>query len=428
MEDEWEDYQWQLKQYERQHGHVDGSVHSIQTMAIDLGTVYSKIASSHVGTKAEVVVSREGDRYFFNGVVVEDDQGNAIVGRKALERFFFPQGGNNSDTDQVTAVKLPWAGLLTESPETGNLINQAISPVLQETLERLESKAEATRFVITVPSLLAHSAGFRAAFETLSAEESIFVPDPVATVWGAQTKGLIPLDDANGKPNKVLVVDVGGYLTQLSIVEKDKLQSSLVFPWGGETIIEKAVQVLRDQAPEPIADERALSAVQVQARSAVAELAKQLQVPVHVHYIFATPGKHHLDTKLSRSVVEQAVQSEIQELASTDDMGSLSRHMPTPHNLETLFLSMVTELLERNNETPQKVDKILLVGGASRFPLVRQSLMQAMSLLMPSDEAQNKLVHDTSLAPELTVLGAANILPAYSYDVEQGLVRTEQHK
>ena len=89
---------------------------------------------------------------------------------------------------------------------------------------------------------------------------------------------------------------------------------------------------------------------------------------------------------------------------------------------------MVTELLERNNETPQKVNKILLVGGASRFPLVRQSLMQAMSLLMPSDEAQNKLVHDTSLAPELTVLGAANILPAYSYDVEQGLVRTEQHK
>ena len=422
MEEEWEEYQWQLQQYERKHGHVDGTVHSIQTMAIDLGTVYSKIASSHQGTKdnkAQVVVSREGDRYFFNGVVLDDD--NAVLGRKALERFFFPEG------EQATVVKLPWAGLLTAAPDTGKLVSQVISPVLQETLERLESKQEATRFVVTVPSLLAHTDGFPSAFESLSSSSQMitFVPDPVAAVWGAQTKGLIPLDD-EGKANKVLVVDIGGYLTQLSIVEKDRMQSSLVFPWGGETLVEKAVQVIREQSPEPIKDERALSATQMQARDAVAALSTQMQVPVHVHYIFATPGKHHLDTSLSRSVLEQAVQSEISELASTDDMGSLSKHIPTPANLEMLFLSMVTELLERNNALPQKVDKILLVGGASRFPLVQKSLMQAMSLLMHAEEARSKLVHDPSFAPELTVLGAANILPAYAYDANRGLVRSEQ--
>ena len=219
----------------------------------------------------------------------------------------------------------------------------------------------------------------------------------------------------------------GGYLTQLSIVERDRLQTSLVFPWGGENVVEKAVQILRKQSPEPILDERGLSAVQVQARTAVSELSAKAQVPVHVHYIFATPGKHHLDTNLSRSVVEHAVQSEISDLASTDDMGSLSPHMPVPTNLEMLFLSVVTELLEKNNETPQKIDKILLVGGASRFPLVRSSLMQAMSLLMPSEEANWKLVHDASFAPELTVLGAANILPAYSYDIHRGLVRDEKN-
>ena len=52
--------------------------------------------------------------------------------------------------------------------------------------------------------------------------------------------------------------------------------------------------------------------------------------------------------------------------------------------------------------------------------------MQAMSLLMPSDEATRKLAHDAAFAPELTVLGAANILPAYTYDMHRGLVRTEQ--
>eukprot|EP00977_Amphora_coffeiformis_P021384 scaffold9272_cov195-Amphora_coffeaeformis.AAC.1 len=366
LEEEWEDYQWQLQKYERKHGAIDASVHSIQTLAIDLGTVYSKIASSHVGTtagKAEVVVSREGDRYFFNGVVLEDEE-HAVLGRKALERFFFPEG-----EQVVSSVKLPWAGLLTDDPNVGDLVSKVISPVLQETLERLECKQEATRFVVTVPCLLAHTNGFQAAFQSLASESSTsFVPDAVAAVWGAQTKGLIPMDE-DGKANKILVVDVGGYLTQLSIVEKDRLQSSLVFPWGGETLVEKAVGVLKEQAPAPIADERALSVLQVQARTAVSELATKMQVPVHAHYIFATPGKHHLDTTLSRSVLEQAVQSEISELATTDDMGSLSKHMPTPTNLEMLFLSMVTELLERNNEIPQKVDKILLVGGASRFPL-----------------------------------------------------------
>lgn len=419
MDEEWEEYQWQLKQYERKHGHMDDSVQSIQTMAIDLGTVYSKIASSHMGTtgKADVVVSREGDRYFFNGVVLEDED-NAVLGRKALERFFFSEG------EQASAVQLPWAGLLTASPDTGKLVNKVISPVLQETMERLESKQEATRFIVTVPSLLAHTDSMSSAFQMLTSEVT-FVPDPVAGVWGAQTKGFIPLDE-DGKPQKVMVVDVGGYLTQISIVEKDVLQSSLVFPWGGETVVEKAIQVLRDASPERVSDERALSALQVQARSAVAELSTKMQVPVHVPYIFSTPGKHHLDTTLSRSVLEQAVQSEIQELASTDDMGSLSKHIPTPSNLQMLFLSMVTELLEQNKETPQNINHILLIGGASRVPVVRKSLMEAMSLLMPSDEANRKLVHDVSFAPELTVLGAANILPAYNYDVNKGLVRIEQ--
>jgi molecular chaperone DnaK (HSP70) len=427
MEEEWEEYEWKLQQYERRHGSSVTSEESVsvRTLAIDLGTVYTKMASSTLETKgkAEVVVSREGDRYFFNGLIVEDDEGSAVGGRKALERFFFPrsdEGGN------VTTVQLPWASLLTSNPNTHKLVSQVIAPVLQETLERLESTDVKMRYVITVPSLLANSEDFRKVFTSLSSEsEPTIVPDPVAAVWGAQSQGLIPMDDGD-KPNKILVVDLGGYLTQLAIVEKDRLQSSLVFPWGGETLVERAVDVLSAQSPHAVEDDRALSALQVQARAAVAELQTSLQVPVHVPYIFATPGDHHLDTTLSRSVLEQAVQSEISELATTDDMGSLSPHLPTPTNLESLFLSMITELLERNNEIPQNIDHIMLVGGASRFPLVRQSLIQAVSLLMPAEEASAKLVHDAPASPELTVLGGANMLPTYNYDMDRGLVRIEQ--
>ena len=100
MDTEWEDYQWALQQYERQQlKNTTEESPQQKAVAIDLGTVYTKLATRTATLDkpgVEVAVSREGDRAFFNGIGYDHDNGggsgDTVVtcrGRSALERFYF---------------------------------------------------------------------------------------------------------------------------------------------------------------------------------------------------------------------------------------------------------------------------------------------------------------------------------------------------
>jgi hypothetical protein len=67
------------------------------------------------------------------------------------------------------------------------------------------------------------------------------LPDPVAAVWGAQHHNLLPVDKDPKHSKTFLVLDVGGYVTQLSIVQKDIVLNHFTLQWGGETPIELLV-------------------------------------------------------------------------------------------------------------------------------------------------------------------------------------------
>ena len=74
MDAEWDDYQWQLAQYEKQHGVVDASNTATTrypggTLAVDVGTMHMVFAYKKLQeTKAEIVVTRQGARYTFCGI------------------------------------------------------------------------------------------------------------------------------------------------------------------------------------------------------------------------------------------------------------------------------------------------------------------------------------------------------------------------
>jgi molecular chaperone DnaK (HSP70) len=169
-------------------------------------------------------------------------------------------------------------------------------------------------------------------------------------------------------------------------------------------------------------------------------LRSKSQVNIHVPYIFATPGNHHLDTVLSRSVLEQVIQEDIRQRLvaqlvtkndnNNDDIRRLSRHMPVPNDMSSLFTSILTQLLESANEMPQGIHHILLVGGASQFPLVQSSLESSVSLLWGALIQQQQLQQQLLIIPttsvhatELVVLGAATMLPSFTYNVNRGLER-----
>jgi molecular chaperone DnaK (HSP70) len=451
MDDEWEDYQWELKQYDMQRARNDPSGDSIRrTISIDLGTVYTKLAKSH--PQPEVLISREGDRAFFNGIVYsKDDAAEAAQrGRAALERFHFEKDTDDTDdtsssSEEQGQVVLPWRILNSTNSDqydTAKTVSDVLTPALTEALDRLDYQTgqHELRTAVTVPVQHAHSHVYHTAFsKILPNQEShtmVLLPDPVAAVWGAQHKNLLPLDEDPHHPRTVMVIDVGGHVTQLSIIQKDVVLSHLSLPWGGETPIELLVDLLAKESPSPLTltDARSLSALQSQARTAVAELAGKGRVKVHVPYLFADPSNHHLDTTVSRPVLEQAIQADIRDrlVPSVQEESSggdevLSRHMPAPTDLQSLLTSVVTQLLEISQQTPMTVHNVLLVGGGFKSPSTVESARSALYALMGPDATQKTVVPESSLLTELTVLGAASMLPAYEYSVDSGLHRMDTH-
>jgi molecular chaperone DnaK (HSP70) len=437
MDAEWEDYRHALKIYEKQQLKEAANASSVKVVAIDLGTCFTKFAVSH--PSVELVISPQGDRSIFNGVVYD---GNEVIarGRTALERFHY-----HNDTTTTQSVTMPFAILAAELAAANSaskverpgkvVVRDVLSEALTEILDRLNlvpTTSESSvsqkniRKVVTIPtSFLAHSDVFGAAFVDVGNHGNIqtttsYVPEPVAAVWGAQFHNLLPENPT------ALVIDVGGWTTQFSVVNNDKVVDSITIPWGGEVMIEQLVGILQDESTQknnpPLQDARSLSLLQMQARQSLVELSTKTRTSVHVPYLFADPRNHHLDTSLARSVLETAVENHLrQEIITHLDESFFSPHIPKPTDLSTLLTSVITQLLEQSRILPNQVDKVLLVGGAAKAQLVQRNLASSLQLLMGPSGAEKLLQSDEAMS--LTVLGAATLPPSFDYDLHLGLVR-----
>ncbi|GKY98317.1 hypothetical protein MPSEU_000789300 [Mayamaea pseudoterrestris] len=420
MDEDWDEYQWQLEQYEKQLARTNPTEQVSKAMAIDLGSVYCKLATSH--PQPSVVVSREGDRAFFNGIV--NDGTHVIRGRAALERFYYATEG-----DEASLVQMPWISL-TES-NAGEVVYEAVSPAIKEAIEMLDYRNvktdEPLRKIVTVP--VHFQDPFVDAFDNvLPDNQATFLPNPVAAIWGAQTRGILPTDDEKIKKAKTfLVVDVGGMVTQISIVQKDIVLGSLSIPWGGETYIQILVELLLKDAPIELHDARSLSALQTQARLAIMELSNKTRAAIHVPYLFPDPKNHHLDTTMSRIVVEQAMNEHVNKDLAVDfgDLRVLSPHMPVPTTVSSLFQSLVTQVLEEGRKMPADIDHVLVVGGGSKTHQVQDAVSSTLAMLMGGDGPKKLAIPDSVLQTELTVLGAATMLPSYEYHIDSGLRRID---
>jgi len=467
MDDEWEEYQWQLSQYEkRQAADENRSDDASFVIAVDIGSLYTKLASkgppkssasssssSPPSSKAEVVVTREGDRSFFNGVVLGGQDGDdraAVRGRAALDRFYY-NPKLSSGEDAAGTVTLPCRADTVE--QLSRVLRGSLTPALREALDRIDFGADKSppeiRTVITHPVDSFHSRLYADAFsdpdsgilpsiEEKSSQQQlpppVLLPEAVAAIWGAEGQGLLPTDEdpSVSKTKVYLVVDIGAMTTQFSIVQRDLVLCASTVAWGGEQLVRRAVELLLRESPTELTDDRSLSSIQVQARSAVFELSTQSRVSVHVPYLFPDPKGHHLDTTLSRTVLEQAVHTEIaREYGSSndDDPGDnpLSPHMPPPTNLTSLWTSVLTHTLEQSGHIPMNINHVLLVGGGTKAPFVSKSLKDALEFLgfqshvvvAPGSGQRG----DTTSVSETTVIGATLVPPAYGYSPEHGLYR-----
>jgi hypothetical protein len=389
MEDEWEDYQWLLQEYEKKNGPVlVKSPYPDGTIAIDLGTIHLKMA--HANPKSVVVANRTGGQYTFAGVVQTDDE--VLLGQRALDRFYQSPPGQ---------AKLPYRDA------------SAIPPVISEALHDLLSQKNASqiRSILTIPPI----ADLPEALFTFNAT---LVPEPVAAVWGAQQQQVLPAT----MEGPILVVDVGGFRTTLSLIQKNVVLTSVALGFGGELYANKVVEEIVKDQPSLANDPMAMQRIHVAAISAVHQYNSNTQAQIHVPYIsmdMETRQPQHLDVVISRSTIERLVQEDV--VTNHLSPGVLSNVFPKPTDLASTWISVLTLLLTHVNLTPMQVQYVLLVGGGSKQVLVAKSLQDCLQALQGN--ADNFLVPDSR--SELVALGAASMLPNYEYSPEKGLVRKD---
>jgi hypothetical protein len=484
-------------------GHNGGPV---ITMAVDLGTTYMKLATATYRPLSPVTVqiSREGDRSTFNGVLYEYptesdgkqyEPSHRIVkatGRAALERYYYPNtmddGPSYTTTQrpQKDIISMPFLEFSTTTTNDTSSSFFIVTDVLQsrvkEVMDRIHSSITTTtaantnqkalvRHVVTVPSIFLYSSDSflklyqnsfidcctkynvhndqqQQHFDTESLRVT-FIPDPIATIWGAQFYNLLPsnLSKDLATVASYLIIDVGGWTTQLSMVQNDKIKYTITIPWGGECIIEQLVLVLKKQQQQlgnissSLNDSRSLSLLQYHARQAVMGLASQSRAKIHVPYLYADPKHHHMETDIARNVLNQAVEDNIRDLlkhqpekndgqvASTTSPwlsdAILSPHLPTPNNLTSLWTSILTQVLERSGQLPTTVSAVVLVGGGSKYAYVQTTIKDAWDMLTGgiSGSGGTQFHFDSSLSSELTVVGAATLPPSFDYSLTDGLVR-----
>jgi hypothetical protein len=402
MDDEWNDYQWMLQQYERRHGVVPGSKqdglvnkYPDGTLAIDIGTFYLKMAKDK-----SVLVTREGARFAFGGIV-KDGYNETLIGQRAFEKFYEVQ---QAKPDQVS---LP-------DPQH---IPTVVQTALSDALERANADISKIRPIATVPPLKWDA--YKAAFSKVFPEGNVtLVPEPVAAIWGAQMKEDLP----HVINTPILVIDIGGLDTTLSVVQKNVIVSTTTIDTiGGDLYVQAVVEHVASMRSAILQDGMALQRVYQAAHTALAELNTQSHAQLNIPYIgmnLETKQPEHLDERIARVVVEQKVTDKI--LTSIDE-AKLSSHMPPPTNLSFLWMSMLTQLLEVTALTPMQLSHVLVVGGGAKHALMEKSIKECFVTLQGNSD--NVVVPASRL--EVTALGAASMLPNYTYDTVSGLVRDE---
>lgn len=430
MDDEWDDYQWHLSQYEKQHGVVLNKEAQTKwpggTLAVDVGSMHLVFAHKALQAKAaEVVVTREGARYSFSGIQQKQDneEDDVLLGQRAYEQYFElpPQ---QHDASIVCNVQLPFRMLQSDNPEKAKTaVSTVVQSALKDVLDKTQTQLDQVRPIVTLsPDLQESHQVFDSALGD-TASPPTYIPEPVAAIWGAQQVKLIP----QAVETPIVVVDVGGHVTSLSVVQKNVvLQTMQLLKFGGETFVQEILQHVLEEMPSLAHDLYALPRIYQAAQAAAAEFNVHTRATINIPYIgmdLTTREPQHVDMELSRQVLEQAIQNHVHNVLVPNASQHLSPHMPPPTDLSTLWTSLLTQLLEETHLTPMNVSHILVVGGGAKQSLVVSSLQSSWTSLTGNLDAME--IPQIGVRSELVAMGAASLLPNYHYDAHHGLVRDE---
>ncbi|MEB3212867.1 MAG: Hsp70 family protein [Leptolyngbyaceae bacterium] len=367
-------------------GHVVG---------IDLGTTNSVIAALDEG-QPWVIPDGEGDLLLPSYVGISDT-GQLLVGQTAQRQYAAaPERTVKSIKRQMGTDYTVTLGDRTYRP-------QEISAIILRTLKQRAEEAleeEVTQAVITVPAYFTDAqrqatkeAGEIAGFEVL---QILNEPTAAALVFDIQSE-----DTEN-----VLVYDLGGGTFDVSIVEVTGNVTEVLASHGNNRLggddfdrqlqrhlADRFLQIHGTEVPQDAGTQARLMSA---AERAKIELSEHAFVTVRQPFLASDGGKAlHLDVEIAREDFESLI-----------------------HPLLKETLEAIDRALSDADMTADDIDRVILVGGSTRIPLVQK---------MVEDHLLGTPVN--SFEPDLCVgLGAALQAGVLSgEDVESILVDVTPH-
>ncbi len=343
-------------------------------IGIDLGTTNS-VVSVMDGATSRVIENREGGRTTPSVVAFKD--GEIIVGEPAKR-----QALTNPNT--IISVKRHMGTSKTFEIDGKTYKPEQISAMI---LSHLKEYAESnlgqkvTKAVITVPAYFndqqrqaTKDAGKIAGLEV---ERIINEPTAAALAYG--------LDKTDVVEQKILVYDLGGGTFDVSVLEIDEGTIEVLATAGNnrlggddfdELIMQKLIADFKKESGVDITtDKMAMQRLKETAEKTKKDLSSIIETSIDLPFLTANAsGPIHFNTKMKRSDFEKLAKPLISQT-----------------------IDLLKSALKDAKLGASDINKILLVGGSTRIPLVKEMLEKELSLKI-----------DTNINPdEVVAMGAA---------------------
>ena len=330
-------------------------------IGIDLGTTNSEVAVVENG-RVTVIDTSPGNPILPSFVGLGDD-GSILVGEPAKNQYvLYPERTIRSIKRRMGSADRVQMGDDSYTP-------QEISAII---LRRLKAIAEAHlgetihKAVITVPAYFsdAQRQATREAGEIAGLEVMRIINEPTAAALSYE---------ANHQGHKrVLVYDLGGGTFDVSVVGiEDNVVEVLASHGnnhlGGDDfdaqIVEHIVEHLKGLGADPNSSRRAMARITRAAEIAKIALSDQPYTRIEEEYLLEKAGAPvNLSLELSRHEYEDMIAGYIDE------------------TLEAVHIA-----LKGANLTVSDIDEVLLVGGATRTPVITQRLEEDLGLMVRAE-------------------------------------------
>jgi len=350
-----------------------------EILGIDLGTTNSEIAIYRDG-RPEVLRDDQG-RIILPSVVGLTETGELLVGEEARNQFLlYPERTVRSIKRRMGSDAKVQLGEREYKPqEISAIILSRLKEIAQARLGRPIRKA-----VITVPAYFSDTQrqATREAGEIAGLEVARIINEPTAAA--------LVYEAAQHQGKRILVYDLGGGTFDVSVVRIEQGVVEVISSHGNNhlggddfdhKIVEHVLEHLKLKHGVDVADlPQAMARILRSAEDAKKQLSDHPYARIAEEYLAEHSGQPvNLDLELSREEYEDMIAPFIEET-----------------------LGAIHIALESAGLTSSQVDEILLVGGATRTPLIRRRLVEAFGT-----QPRGEVDPDLCVAMGAAIQGAA---------------------